>query len=128
MASAQTPDAAAASGSGGADNPVAQVRKDMSWEYGPFVNGGTGLGNRDNFQFLSAGVQVGKPLTPVLRAGIFSGQFEYGVNIMPLWQAYTPAPHEQTFFYTGVIARRERNAPLRGPMAAAPTTASALPR
>ncbi len=101
MASAQTPDAAAASGSGGADNPVAQVRKDMSWEYGPFVNGGTGLGNRDNFQFLSAGVQVGKPLTPVLRAGIFSGQFEYGVNIMPLWQAYTPAPHEQTFFYTG---------------------------
>jgi lipid A 3-O-deacylase len=102
MASAQTPDAAAASGSGGADNPVAQVRKDMSWEYGPFVNGGTGLGNRDNFQFLSAGVQVGKPLTPVLRAGIFSGQFEYGVNIMPLWQAYTPAAHTETVVYQGV--------------------------
>ena len=23
----------------------------------------------------------------------FSGQFEFGGNIMPLWQAYTPAPH-----------------------------------
>jgi hypothetical protein len=30
-----------------------------------------------------------------VRAGIFSGQFEFSGNIMPLWQAYTPAPHVQ---------------------------------
>ncbi len=47
--------------------------------------------------FFWGGVQLGKPLTPVVHAGIFSGQFEFGANIMPLWQAYTPAPHEQTF-------------------------------
>ena len=32
-------------------------------------------------------------LTPVVHAGIFSGQFEFGGEIMPLWQAYTPPPH-----------------------------------
>lgn len=86
---------------GASENPVAQVRKDRSWEYGPFVNGGAGLGNRDDFKFFWAGVQGGKVLTPVIHAGIFSGQFEFGANIMPLWQAYTPAPHEQTFLYPG---------------------------
>lgn len=75
-----------------AANPVAQVRNDRSWEYGPFVNYGNGIGNRSSYKFLWAGVQVGKPLTPVLHAGIFTGQFELGGNIMPFWQAYTPAP------------------------------------
>ena len=78
-----------------ADNPVAQVREAKSWEYGPFINWGTGVGNRSEFKFLSGGVQLGKPLSPVVHAGLFTGQFELGGNIMPLWQAYTPAPHEQ---------------------------------
>jgi hypothetical protein len=59
------------------------------------------VSDRSDFHFLSAGIQAAKPLTPVLKAGVFSGQFEYGVNIMPLWQAYTPAPHEQSFSYPG---------------------------
>jgi hypothetical protein len=80
-----------------ADNPVAQVRNARSWEYGPFVNYGNGLGDRSNFHFLWAGIQAGKPLTPVLHAGILSGQFELGANIMPLWQAYTPAPHLEEY-------------------------------
>ena len=29
----------------------------------------------------------------MVHAGPLSGQFEYGVNVMPLWQAYTPAQH-----------------------------------
>ena len=72
---------------------MAQVRDARSWEYGPFANGGTGVGDRSDFQFFSAGFELGKVLTPVVHAGLFSGQFEYGGNIMPLWQAYTPAPH-----------------------------------
>ena len=90
---AQTPDSAAKGGNALSDNPVAQVRQARSWEYGPFVNGGMGVGDRSDFKFLWAGVQAAKPLTPVLHAGILCGQFEFGVNIMPLWQAYTPAPH-----------------------------------
>ena len=100
-ASAQTPNGAAVSGHEGAENPVAQVRQAKSWEYGPFVNWGSGVGDRSDFKFLSAGFQLAKPMTPVLHAGILSGQFELGGNIMPLWQAYTPAPHMETVVYQG---------------------------
>lgn len=94
VAAAETSDVAAVAAPA-ASNPVAQVRQNMSWEYGPFVNYGNGVGDRSDYKFLSAGFQLGKPLSPVVRAGIFSGQFEFGGNIMPLWQAYTPAPHTE---------------------------------
>ncbi len=77
-----------------ADNPVAEVRRERSWEYGPFVNGGTGVGDRSNYKFFWAGYELSKVLSPVVHAGFLSGQFQYGGNIIPLWQAYTPAPHE----------------------------------
>ena len=76
-------------------SPVAQVGNGKGWEYGPFVNWGTGVGSRSDYKFLWAGFELGKVLTPVVHAGVFSGQFQYGGNIMPLWQGYTPAPHEQ---------------------------------
>ncbi|MDE3185921.1 MAG: acyloxyacyl hydrolase [Acidobacteriota bacterium] len=101
LAAAQTPASAPKSGNEAAANPVAQVRDARSWEYGPFVNWGSGLGNRDNFKFFSTGFELGKVLTPVLHVGILSGQFEYAGNIMPLWQAYTPPPHQQIFTYLG---------------------------
>ena len=78
-------------------SPVDEVRQARSWEYGPFVNWGTGLGNRDTYKFFWGGFELGKVLTPVVHAGIFSGQFQFAGNIMPLWQAYTPAPHEETY-------------------------------
>ena len=80
-------------------NPVAQVRLARSWEYGPFVNYGNGVGGdeRSQYRFLWAGFQLAKPLTPVLQAKAFTGQFEFGGNIMPLWQAYTPAPYYKEY-------------------------------
>jgi hypothetical protein len=92
----QAPAAPQAKG-GDAGNPAAQVRAEQSWEYGPFLDWGTGVGNRSDYKFFWGGVELGKVLTPVVHAGIFSGQFQYAGNIMPLWQAYTPAPHEQTY-------------------------------
>jgi lipid A 3-O-deacylase len=88
------PAAAQSSQGDDANNPPAQIRKNRSWEYGPFVNWGMGLGNRSDFKFFWGGFDLLKTLSPVVHAGIFSGQFEYGGNIMPLWQAYTPPPHE----------------------------------
>jgi len=85
----------------GQDNFVAQVRLNKSWEHGPFVNYGNGVGLRSQYRFLWAGYQLGKPLTPVLHAGILSGQFELGGSIMPLWQAYTPAPHYAEYICNG---------------------------
>jgi hypothetical protein len=82
-------------------SPVAQVRQAKSWEYGPFVNWGTGVGDRSDFKFLSLGFQLAKPISRPLHAGVLSGQFEFGGNIMPLWQAYTPAPHQETIVIQG---------------------------
>jgi len=76
-----------------AENPAAEVRAERSWEYGPFVNGGSGVADRANYKFFWGGFQVGKRLTPVIKAGPFTGQFEYGIEIIPFWQSYTPAAH-----------------------------------
>jgi hypothetical protein len=93
MACAETPDPASPTDG---DNPVAQVRNNKSWEYGPFVNFGNGAGVRDDFQFFRAGFQLSKIITRPLHTWPFPGQFEFGGNIMPLWMAFTPAPHYQT--------------------------------
>ncbi|MDR3753553.1 MAG: acyloxyacyl hydrolase [Terracidiphilus sp.] len=82
-------------GAPASDDSVGQVRNQRGWEYGPFINWGTGVGDRSDFKFLSAGFELGKVLTPVVHAGILSGQLQLAGNIMPLWQAYTPAPHLQ---------------------------------
>lgn len=87
--------------SSASENPVAQVREHKSWEHGPFINYGNGVGLRSDYKFLSAGYQYGKLLTPVLHLGILSGQFELGGNIMPLWQAYTPTPHYEELTCSG---------------------------
>jgi hypothetical protein len=99
--SAESSDRAAAGGHDTSDNPVAEVRKAKSWEYGPFVNWGTGVGDRSDFKFLSLGFELGRPISRPLHLGILSGQFELGGNIMPLWQAYTPAPHQTTVVHLG---------------------------
>jgi len=101
VAMAETPKNTPTSGSEGAADPVAPVRQAKSWEYGPFVNWGSGVGDRSDFKFLWAGAQLGKTITPVLHAGILTGQFELGGNIMPLWLAFTPAPHDATFKFPG---------------------------
>jgi hypothetical protein len=69
-----------------ADNPVAEVRQQRSWEFGPFVNWGTGVGDRSDYKFFWAGYELSKVLTPVVHAGFLSGQFQYGGNIIPLWR------------------------------------------
>jgi hypothetical protein len=76
---------------------VARVRLHKSWEQGPFVNYGNGVGDRTDYHFLWAGYQAGKVMTPVVKAGPLSGQFELGANIMPLWTAFTPAAHSKSY-------------------------------
>lgn len=101
MASAQTPTKSAHVGESAAVNPVAHVVQTRSWEYGPVINWGSGVGNRSDYKFFWAGFQVGKRLTPMLHFGDFSGQFELGGSINPIWMGYTPPPHDQTYSYQG---------------------------
>lgn len=71
-----------------------------AWELGPFVNGGVGVGDRSNFSFFWAGVHVGKVLSPPAGPGFLRGQFEFAGELIPFWQSYTPAPHDETVTYT----------------------------
>ncbi len=70
--------------------PAENLLAGQPWEFGPFVNGGFGTGNREAYKFLWAGVHAGKVLTGPVGKGFLNGQFELGAEFMPLWQAYTP--------------------------------------
>jgi lipid A 3-O-deacylase len=72
-------------------NPMAQ----RPWEFGPVVQGGVGTGDRSNYSFFSAGIHVGKVLSPPALPGFLHGRFELAGELFPLWQSYTPAPHLQ---------------------------------
>lgn len=74
-------------------HPAAAALARRSWEYGPFFQGGKGVGNRADYTFTAAGFRLGRVLSPQVGAGIFRGQFELAGEIMPYWQAFTPAPY-----------------------------------
>ncbi len=59
---------------------------------GRFVNYGNGVGDRSDYHFFAVGFQAGRMMTPIVHAGPFTGRFELGANVMPLFQAYTPSP------------------------------------
>lgn len=65
------------------------------WEYGPFFQGGKGVGERADYTLLSSGIRLGKVITGEHLKGFFRGQFEYAGELMPYWEAFTPAPHEE---------------------------------
>jgi lipid A 3-O-deacylase len=69
--------------------PVEQAAK-ANWDYGAVVQGGVGLEERTDFSFFLAGGHLGRVLTPELGTGLFKGNFEYAVEVFPLWQSYTP--------------------------------------
>lgn len=77
------------------DTPAKSALAQRSWEYGPFFQYMNGAGARSDFHFTAAGFRLGKVITPPLLHGFLRGQFEYAGEIMPYWQAFTPAPHTQ---------------------------------
>jgi lipid A 3-O-deacylase len=81
------------------DAPAPAALAQRPWEWGPFFQGGNGVGDRASYHFTAAGVRLGKVMTPQVGRGIFRGQFELAGEIMPYWQAFTPAPHLQQETY-----------------------------
>lgn len=71
-------------------SPVAEQANAKPWEYGAFLQGGVGLQDRTDFSFLSLGGRAAKVLTGELGSGVFKGNFEYGAEVLPFWQSYTP--------------------------------------
>jgi lipid A 3-O-deacylase len=73
-----------------AADPVGTLAQSQPWEYGAFADGGFGVANRSSYKFLWLGAHAGKVLTGPFGKGLLHGQFEYGVEVIPFWQAYTP--------------------------------------
>jgi hypothetical protein len=72
-------------------NPMQSNTGHRLWEFGPLVQGGFGVtDNRGDFRFFMAGAQAGKVLTGNHGPGMLHGNFEYGVQLFPFWQSYTP--------------------------------------
>jgi hypothetical protein len=86
-----------------ADAPAAAAFARLPWEYGPFFQGGMGIGDRDSYKFTAAGFRVGKVITDQHLGSIFRGQFELAGEIMPYWQAFTPPPHLQQGTYVDPV-------------------------
>jgi lipid A 3-O-deacylase len=60
-------------------------------ELGVLAQGGLGVtDNRTDYKFFMLGGRAGKVLTPNIGPGILHGNFEYGVELFPFWQSYTP--------------------------------------
>jgi len=62
------------------------------WEHGVFLNCGFGTYSKPGtgYKFLNAGVRLGKVLTGATGPSLLRGQFEYAVEFIPYWQAFTP--------------------------------------
>lgn len=75
----------------GARAESVKVTASQPWEFGGVVQSGTGITDqRGSFKFLMVGGHAGKVLTPEVGPGVLRGNFEYAVEVFPLWQAYTP--------------------------------------
>ena len=75
-------------------NPVRDGNK--PWEFGALVQGGFGVTEqRGGFGFIWAGVHAGKVLTGNVGPGMVRGNFEYAVEVFPIWQSYTPLMQRQ---------------------------------
>ncbi len=69
------------------------------WDRAVFLDGGLGTSGETSDHFLNAGVRLGKVLTDPALPGVLRGQFEYAIELIPYWQAFTP---KQTYTLTTV--------------------------
>lgn len=80
-------------------------------DFGVLMQGGFGVTeDRNSFRFLMAGVHAGRVLTGNMGEGTLRGNFEYGVEVFPFWQSYTPTFQRQNCVpVTGVFGAQQYN-------------------
>src|ERR1700685_1026746 len=61
-----------------------------TWELALFGGGGMGLGKSDTTQFFYAGGRAGRGFTADHLSGIFRGNFEWDVDVMPIYVVFPP--------------------------------------
>lgn len=93
-----------------AESPVSAVANSTPWNFGALVQGGVGLQERTDFSFFMVGAHAGKVLTDEIGKGVLRGNFEYGVEVFPLWQSYTPK-FQRILCPTGATSAAQCSAP-----------------
>jgi lipid A 3-O-deacylase len=61
-----------------------------AWDLGLFTGGGTGLGTSSGTHFVFAGGRVGRILTKEHLHGWLRGNFEWAVDLMPVYTVFPP--------------------------------------
>ncbi len=84
-------DAPALAGASVGQDWVAQSMTKHTWELGVVAGGGTGLGKSDGTQFAFGGGRGGWILTGNHLPGILRGNFEWAVDVLPLYAVLPPA-------------------------------------
>lgn len=75
---------------------IGTTRGSRPFEWGVQTQGGFGVTeDRGSFKFFMAGLHAGKALTSNMGSGWLRGTFEYGMELWPLWQSYTPVTQRQ---------------------------------
>ena len=75
----------------GSTNVLDTASSHQPFSYGVIFQGGNGVtDNRGGFHFLWAGMQAGRVLTNNMGSGFLRGNFEYGIQILPYFEAFTP--------------------------------------
>lgn len=75
-------------------NPVRQEIK--AFNIGVLLQSGFGVTeDRGSFKFFMAGLHAGKVLSTNFGPGRLRGNFEYGMELFPIWQSYTPTMRRQ---------------------------------
>ena len=85
------PAAASAPVAPAAQDWVAQSMQKHTWELGVVAGGGTGLGKSDGTQFAFGGGRGGWILTGNHLPGILRGNFEWAIDVLPLYAVLPPA-------------------------------------
>ena len=74
-------------------------------ELGVLVQGGLGLtDDRGGYKFMMAGGRAGKVLISNVGPGLLHGNFEYGIEVFPFWQSYTPKFQRQMCIASGTCS------------------------
>jgi lipid A 3-O-deacylase len=71
------------------DLPARSLTKG-TWDFGVLGGGGTGLGYAKDTQFVYVGARVGRILTKDHGQGLRRGNFEWAVELLPLYTVLTP--------------------------------------
>ena len=71
-------------------NDVTESVVDGTWDFGAVASGGAGLGDRLRTQICSAGVRIGRILTRDHGSGWARGNFEWALEMLPVYMVLTP--------------------------------------